>query len=284
MHRLIGAHVRANAHQRADTLWSHLEAFLDDLGTRIEHEAQPRPDDPLFAQYPLLRDQLEFLISDSAQRLSSALLRQAQMAATLEGQHGSLARALTLSHRVLERKQAIHAADPDNEEATRDLSVSQNKLGDFHLQRGRRGDADTALGYYQADLATAEELYRRNPDSAQAARDLSVSQNKLGDFHLQRGGRGDADTALGYYQAALATREALYHRNPDSALAARDVCVSLFNLGRVAHERGDEAGERSYAQRLHAVLSRIVRDGLALDASMQGLYEQLEQRFSDDSA
>ena len=59
---------------------------------------------------------------------------------------------------------------------------SRRASGDFHLRRGREGDADTALGYYQAALTTREELYRRNPDSALAARDLSVSQNNLGDL------------------------------------------------------------------------------------------------------
>ena len=42
-------------------------------------------------------------------------------------------------------------------------------------------------------MKISEDLHRRNPDSAQAAQDLSVSQEKLGNFHLQRGHAGDAE-------------------------------------------------------------------------------------------
>ena len=50
----------------------------------------------------------------------------------------------------------------------------------------------------------AQQLQESNPNSAQAARDVSVSLNKLGDFYLARGQSGDAEEALRCFQQSLA--------------------------------------------------------------------------------
>ncbi|MCA9032276.1 MAG: hypothetical protein KDA66_15775, partial [Planctomycetaceae bacterium] len=54
-----------------------------------------------------------------------------------------------------------------------------------------------------------ERLLAASPDSAQAARDVSVSLNKLGDFLSTRGGPGDAEQTLEYYTRSLEVRERL---------------------------------------------------------------------------
>ncbi|MBN2241510.1 MAG: hypothetical protein JW793_02375, partial [Acidobacteria bacterium] len=51
-----------------------------------------------------------------------------------------------------------------------------------------------------------EKVYQANPQSAQAARDVSVSLERLADFLASRGQEGDADKALGYYERGLAER------------------------------------------------------------------------------
>jgi tetratricopeptide (TPR) repeat protein len=76
----------------------------------------------------------------------------------------------------------------------------------------------------------SEDLLRRNKDSAQAARDVSVSLDKLGAFLAQR---GDADEALKQYRRGLEIREDLWKRNPNSARTAHDVMMCHYKLGEL---------------------------------------------------
>ena len=79
-------------------------------------------------------------------------------------------------------------------------------------------------------------LWRATPDSAEAARDLSVSHNKLGDLYVLG---GDLDAARDAYQAALAIAQDLARRMPESAQAARDLSVSHNKLGDLYVLGGD---------------------------------------------
>ena len=88
-------------------------------------------------------------------------------------------------------------------------------------------------------MEVREDLLRANPQSAQAARDVSVSLNKLADFLASRGQPGDALQALGFYQRCLQLLEDLLRANPQSAEAQRDVLVSLE---RMAKAHGARAG------------------------------------------
>ena len=135
--------------------------------------------------------------------------------------------------RGLELREGLLKRNPDSAQAARDVSVSLNKLGDFLAQRGQPGDAEQALKHYERGLELSEGLLKRNPDSAQAARDVSVSLNKLGDFLAQRGQPGDAERALKHYERGLELSEGLLKRNPDSAQAARDVMFSHYKLGEL---------------------------------------------------
>lgn len=117
----------------------------------------------------------------------TALGRVAGVVGTIEATLGRLDVALhflSLAHEILER---TLAADPHSESATRDVSVSLNKLGDFLASRGLPGDAEKALGHYERSLEMSEGLLRANPESAQAARDVVVSHYKLAQFGRQSG-------------------------------------------------------------------------------------------------
>src|SRR5204863_283218 len=131
-------------------------------------------------------------------------------------------------------------------QAARDLSVSLNKLGDFYLRRGEAGDAGRALEAYQGALEIAQRLRAANPNDAQAARDLSVSLNKLGDFYLRRGEAGDAGRALEAYQGSLEIFQWPPVFRSNDAQAARDLSVSLERLGDFYLRRG-EAGDAGRA-------------------------------------
>lgn len=87
------------------------------------------------------------------------------------------------------------------------------------------GEFQRAGALHERHAKLAQTYFDANPDSAEARRDLSVSQTKLGDFYLRRGAAGDAERAEAMYTASLETRKALVDANPESAQARRDLSV-----------------------------------------------------------
>jgi tetratricopeptide (TPR) repeat protein len=136
---------------------------------------------------------------------------------------GALARAAE-AYRAAEAA-ARHTGDE------RDLSVSQNRIGDVLVAQGDRAGA---LAAYRAALAIAEALARRDPANTEWQRDLSVSQNKIGDVLVAQGDRAGA---LAAYRVGLAIREALARRDPANTEWQRDLSVSQDRIGDVLKRR-----------------------------------------------
>ena len=226
---------------------------LDRLGDFLAQRGQPGDAEQALRHYTRgleIREGLQKRNPDSAQaaRDVSVSLNKLGDFLAQRGQPGDAEQALRHYTRGLEISEALQKRNPDSAQAARDVSVSLNKLGDFLAQRGQPGDAEQALRHYTRGLEISEGLQKRNPDSAQAARDVSVSLNKLGDFLAQRGQPGDAEQALRHYTRSLEIREGLQKRNPDSAQAARDVSVSLDRLGDFLAQRG-QPGDAEQALR-----------------------------------
>jgi tetratricopeptide (TPR) repeat protein len=80
--------------------------------------------------------------------------------------------------------QALVAQDPTNTGFQRDLSVSQDRLGDIRL---RLGETAAALGYHEAGLTITQALVTQDPTNTKFLRDLSMLQDKLGDIRLRLG-------------------------------------------------------------------------------------------------
>ena len=260
IHRLVAGHVAVDDDSRP-TKFAELDVFLDTLTTLLEQKfgkADAGTDGALRAQHPWLRDQLDFLIS--LETRTRVLLTSAQVAADFEGEHGSLARALDFTSRVLTAKEKLLATDHDNPDLTRDVSVSLDRLGDFLARRGMPGDAEKVLGHYERSLEIRERLQVANPESAQAARDVSVSLNLLGAFLARRGMPGDAEKVLGHYERSLEINERLQVANPESAQAARDVSASLNNLGDFLARRrmpGDAEKALGHCERSLEISERL---------------------------
>jgi tetratricopeptide (TPR) repeat protein len=132
---------------------------------------------------------------------------------------------------VLGQREKRLERNPESAQASRDVSVSLNKLGDLLMTRGQAGDVEQAVGHYQRSLDLRETLLTSNPDSAQAMRDVSCTLDRLGDLLRTRGQAGDVEQAVGHYQRSLILCEKLLTRNPDSAQAIRDVLVSELRVG-----------------------------------------------------
>ena len=66
----------------------------------------------------------------------------------------------------------LAASDPGNADAQRDLSISQNKIGDVLVAQG---DGPGALVAYRRGLAIREALAARDPANTQWQTDVAVS-------------------------------------------------------------------------------------------------------------
>jgi phage tail protein X len=125
--------------------------------------------------------------SSTAQRLFSTTHNQMGDVLIKRSQDGDTAKVEAHFTRSLELAEALLKANPGSAQATRDVSISLDRLGEFLARRGQVGDAVKALGYFTRSLELAEALLKANPGSAQATRDVSVSLNKLGYFLEERG-------------------------------------------------------------------------------------------------
>ena len=98
-------------------------------------------------------------------------------------------------------------------------------------------------------LKSTQDLSSRNPDSAEYARDLSVSYNNVGDINKSL---GDTKSALKSYESSLNIREELRRRNPDSAEYARDLSISYERIGDINKSLGDtKSALKSYESSLN---------------------------------
>ncbi len=158
-------------------------------------------------------------------------------------------RALNRYERAQAIVEALHAAVPENAEVARAVFVNLNKLADFYLRRGAPGDIDLALERYEAANAIARTLRRADPDDAQAARDLAVNLNRLGDFYFRRGGAEDTERARESYEEAYAISRAQQAASPDDAQAARDVATNLERLGDFYRQLGTDIGAERALER-----------------------------------
>jgi predicted negative regulator of RcsB-dependent stress response len=111
-----------------------------------------------------------------------------------------------------------------------------NGRGDVLLAQG---DSPGALAAYQASLAIAEGLAKREPAHTLWQRDLSVSHDRIGDVLLAQ---GDSPGALTAYQASLAIAEGLAKRDPANTQWQRDLSVSHDRIGNVLVAQGDGPG------------------------------------------
>jgi tetratricopeptide (TPR) repeat protein len=233
--------------EAAEDLSATLNKFGDFLGGR----AQPGDADQALKYYTRSLELSEGLlrshpVSGDAARSVSFTLNRLGAFLSSRGQAGDGDQALKYYTRSLELSEGVLKSIPGSSESATDVSQTLDRLGDFLSKRGRAGDADQALRYYTRDLEISEGLLKRDPDSGEAARDVSVTLDKVGDLLSERGRTGDADQALKYYTRALDLSEGLLKRDPDSGRAAHDVSQTLDRLGNLLSERG-QAGDADQA-------------------------------------
>ena len=184
-------------------------------------------------------------------------------------------RALKAYQASLETRRQLVEDNPDSVQARRDLSISQKKIGVFYMQRGAPGDAERALEAFQAALEIDRQLVEDNPDSAEAKRDLSVSQKKIGDFYLRRGARGDTERALKVYRESLETRRQLVKDSPKSAVAKRDLVIILSKFVPASLLAGQGDQLFPMLQEAKDLLERMEAEGFDLSRQERELLDSL---------
>ena len=234
IHRLIADHVIKALPDFGNIHLGEWDEFLTDLAIQFQQHVGHGDDASLRAEHPWLRDQAFHLLD---RRPSPTMLKAVGVASEYEQEHGQLSRALTLSLKRMKLTQHASAAHPADENLRRDVSTSMNMLGDALCKCRGEGDAAQAIVYYQESLETLRGIQQANPLLAQAARDLSVSLNNLGDAIRDLGGEGDAPQVIACYQESLEIRRDIQQANPLSAKAARDVSVSMNMLGDALRKR-----------------------------------------------
>jgi tetratricopeptide (TPR) repeat protein len=140
-----------------------------------------------------------------------------------------------------------------------------------------QGEGTKALEYYRKALEIAEELRRRNPQSADYARDLSVSYDRMGDLYR---GLGEGPKALEYYRKALELREELRRRNPQSADYTRDLAFSHGKLGEFfAQSDRNRAVTRFEKARL--LLEQLDEEGRLPDEKARQVLDHIRKRLRE---
>ncbi len=158
----------------------------------------------------------------------------------------------------------------DGGDGTRSGRVANAAIFDFSDALAVTGEARTERPrHHLLDAACnrLDELRQRNPQSADYARDLSVSYNKLGDLHL---GLGNGAKALEFYEKSLALREELRQRNPQSADYARDLVVSCWRMADVAEKTG-QGDARNWWRKAYEQLAGMKARGIMLPTDEQHL-------------
>ena len=164
--------------------------------------------------------------------------------------------------------------DPANAAWQFDLGVSNERLGDLAVKRGK---LDEALVFHNNRIDIISSLAARDPGNAAWQRDLSVSLNKLGDLAAAQ---GDLAGALRYSTESKTIRERLAASDPANAEWQRDLAMSHFNLCQFAQKSEDETMMQAELQACFTVLDGMKHRGLHMDPPIANLHEQLKPRFT----
>jgi hypothetical protein len=106
----------------------------------------------------------------------------------------------------------------------------------------RTGEPTFASAHYAEARAIRARFAAEEAEPGAWARDLAVSDTKLGDVALAA---GDTAGARRHFEASLAARMELARRAPGDITLKRDLGICLERIGMAAHSSGDAVGARA---------------------------------------
>jgi tetratricopeptide (TPR) repeat protein len=148
---------------------------------------------------------------------------------------GNLAEALDAYRNGLAIVERMIAAEPDNTNSQRDLSVFCEKIG---VVLGAQGNFEEAMHFFRDGLEIADRLAKSNPRYPLWQSDLARSHARVGGV-LEAGGR--IGEALEAYRRALAITIELANADPSNAAVRRELYFAYAAVGRALMKLGNHA-------------------------------------------
>jgi len=167
---------------------------------------------------------------------------------------GRLPDAGILARTAVACSQRLAADDPGNADRQRDLSVSQDNIGNV---LSAQGDLTGALTAFRASLEICQRLAADDPGNADRQRDLSVSRNNIGDV---LSAQEDLTGALAAYRASHEIFKRLAADDPGNADWQRDLSVSQEKIGDVLSAQGDLTAALAARRASHEIFGRLAAD------------------------
>lgn len=164
---------------------------------------------------------------------------------------GRLEDAGILAHAAAACSLRLAATDPGNADRQRDLSVSQDNIGNL---LSAQGDLTGALAAYRASLEISQHLAAADPGNADLQRDLSVSHNNIGNV---LSAQGDLNAALVAYRASHKIFEQLAATDPGNVDWQCDLSMSQEKIGDVLSAKRDLTSALAAYRVSHEIFERL---------------------------
>lgn len=183
---------------------------------------------------------------------------------------GELDEALKAFRQSLAQAEALHTAEPENNDYLFELGQAEFWVGYVAWQRG---ELEYAIQYFEHYLDYSEQLSRREPGNVDYQLEVSYAQSNLGALAIAQ---SKPEIALNKFQAAAAIGEALLRKDPGNVDLAMNLADTVswigttqldlgqLNAGRVEfrraaaemrpfHVQGDDQRATDYYARLLAL-------------------------------
>ena len=114
-------------------------------------------------------------------------------------------------------------------------------------------------------------------ENSDSQRKLSHALMDLGNFALSR---GQLEAAQQYFGESHQIAERLSFVSPDNSEFQRQLAYSHYNLGIVAHRKGDSRRFLGEMRQSYEIIQRIRQGGLSLvDPELESMAQRLSQLF-----
>jgi eukaryotic-like serine/threonine-protein kinase len=190
----------------------------------------------------MVRDALEYLDNLSKESAGDRSL-QRELASAYEkvggvqgspfkASFGDYPAALVSQRKGLAIREALLAADPQNQDLNGEVFRSYNYIGDLLRVTGASAES---LDYYRKAQVRLESMAAADPGSARIKRDLALVYTRIGRALTLS---NDRDGALENYRKSLTISEELFAAKPRDNEIRRDLGLALMTVGDGLDEKG----------------------------------------------
>lgn len=159
---------------------------------------------------------------------STILLKKAEILR----QKASSSEAILLLESSLSIRTKLLNEVPDSKQASLDLAVVLDQIGQVLLQDGSFAKAGP---YFEKGNAIFEALSLKEPSDDSVQRLLGASYQRLGDIAVQN---GELVQAAALYEKDLAIAKRLWNIRPNDRTTQRDLCTSVDRMGKIMFANG----------------------------------------------